>query len=111
MHANFHFYYDRASQVALHGDKFVWQDVYHRSLLSLRDAVLRRAYAIKRQYTHRAHTHLTSQVPEHERKRFKSLIEISIQGSYTLSDPFQNAITAATQTASERQRNNNHRAR
>ena len=75
---------------------FKWKACYHATLINFRDAVLRRCFAIRRQYATRAHSNLTEQVPKEERERYPQLVAIEPDGTFSLTDRFERAIADAT---------------
>ena len=86
-------YYCDATRVHEDGATFIWQRTFHRALLHYRDAILRRGYAMRKLYANRMYTNLTGVVPESDRKKYTSLVTITLDGQSTLTS---NADTAAT---------------
>ena len=86
-------FYDAFSQIDLANRLFIPTLVFvHKTLLSLRSAVLRYAYTIRLLYLKRRFTSLKSKVPPAEaRLRFASLVTINaLDYKFKLTAAFQN---------------------
>ena len=77
------------------GAIFMWEATFCRALEGFRSAVLRHARTIRLHHTHRAYTNLQGVVPESERMRFTSLVQVQQDGSYQLTAAFTKAVDDA----------------
>ena len=77
------------------GAIFMWEATFCKALEGFRSAVLRHARTIRLHHTHRAYTNLQGVVPESERARFTSLVQIREDGSYQLTAAFTKAVDDA----------------
>ena len=84
------------------GIPFKWEQVFHRTLVSFRSAVLRHCRGIRLHYIRRAHTDLIGIIPETERLRFAKLATIHQNGTYELTTPFTDAIAHAAKARENR---------
>ncbi len=100
-HAFSAFYKDFA-KVDLHQTRFVWQATFHRALLSLRNAVGRRARQIRLQYIHRTYSSLQQHVPQAELDRYPNLAAIDPAGRLTTAPAFVSALAAAARAIEDR---------
>ena len=99
--------YKDFSNIDLNGHVFLWQVTFRTALLSFRSAALRRAQQVKLQYVHRTYSSLNEYVPQRERDRFKTVIDISLTGVATINPNFQTAIDNAIDEARTRINNAN----
>ena len=91
-----------ATKVQTDGITFKWEQVFHRTLVSFRSAVLRHCRGIRLHYIRRAHTDLIGIIPETERLRFAKLATIHQNGTYELTTPFTDAIAHAAKALEDR---------
>ena len=77
----------------------IWERTFHDALRRLRDAVLRRGYAMRKLYVNRIYTNLTGIVSDDDRMKFAPLAAISPSGRTQLTTAFVNAIASAKSSA------------
>ena len=90
-------WYASLTAVQHDGEIFRTEACFHMTLRKFREAVIRKCLSIRKHWIKREHTNLTGVVPEDERKRYGPLAKIQLDGQYTLTTAFTNAIAAAKQ--------------
>ena len=76
--------------------------IFHKALISLRDAALRYRRRIRLMYILRLYTNLTNRVPQTDRQRFGAIVQIEDNGKTHLSPAFTAALDNAKKASDTR---------